>query len=204
VQRIGGDDAAVQRQQGEQLGHDRDLVRLARDPQLAQHQALLARPGADQVQRRPAALAVEGAARGLAVDRHHALHPLRQGRQIAGEAALESRRIEQPEDPREGVVARDAARQAQEPAQQRLRAAPEQRHVDAGLGAAQGREQRDHHHLVQRGAGRCPCAGRQARQNTPETAPCRPPLQSRRQDQKHLSTQKESTNSLCDSPGQRP
>ena len=44
VHRVGGDDAAVQRQQGQQLGHGRDLVRLAVDPQLAQHQALLDTP----------------------------------------------------------------------------------------------------------------------------------------------------------------
>jgi len=160
VEGIGGDDAAVQRQQSKQLRHGRDLVRSVGDPQLAEHQALLARPGADQVQRRPAGLAVERAARGLAIDRHHPLHPLGEGRQIAGEATLEGHRIEPPEDPREGVAARHPARQLEEAAQQRLLAPPEQRHacpraaspdpgVDAGLGAAQGGEQRDHHDLVQ-------------------------------------------------------
>ena len=99
VHGVGGDDAAIQRQHGQQLRHGRDLVRLALDPQLAQHQALLTRPGADQVQGRPALLAVEGAARGLAVDRDHALDQFRQGRQIAGEAGLEGHGIEQPEQP---------------------------------------------------------------------------------------------------------
>jgi len=207
VEGIGGDDAAVQRQQGKQLRQHRDLVRSVGDPQLAEHQALLARPGADQVQRRPAGLAVERAARGLAIDRHHPLHPLKEGRQIAGEATLEGHRIEQSEDPREGVVARDPARELEEPAQQRLLAPPEQRHAcpRAGIAGPGGRRRsrrrtrwraaRSSRSRPARGAGHCPCAGPQARQNTPETAPYRPPLQPGRQDQKHLSTQKESTNS---------
>ena len=50
VHGVGGDDAAIERQQGEQRRHGRDLVRLGGDPQLAEHQARLACPGADQVQ----------------------------------------------------------------------------------------------------------------------------------------------------------
>ncbi len=73
VHGIGGDDAALQRQQGEQLGQRRDLVGPVVDPQLTEHQARLAGPGADQMQRRPTLLAVKGAARGLAGDRDHAL-----------------------------------------------------------------------------------------------------------------------------------
>jgi hypothetical protein len=85
VHGIGSDDAAVERQQGEQFGQRHDLVG-AVDPPLAEHQALLAGPGADQVQRRPAVLAVERAPRGLAVDRDHALDLRGQRAQRAREA----------------------------------------------------------------------------------------------------------------------
>jgi len=136
VHRIGGDDAALERQKREQLGQRHDLVGTVVDPPLTEHQALLAGPGADQVQGRPAVLAVERAPRGLAVDRDHALDPISQRAQIAREAGFERAGIEAAEDPREGVVARHAARQPQEAAQQRLLAASEQGHVDAARGAA--------------------------------------------------------------------
>jgi hypothetical protein len=104
---------------------------------------------ADQVQGRPAVLAVERAPRGLAVDGDHALDLGGECAEVAREAGLERGGIEQPEDPRKGIVARHAARQAQEAAQQRLLAAAEQSHVDAAFGAAQRRHQRDHHDLIE-------------------------------------------------------
>jgi preprotein translocase subunit SecD len=149
VHGVGGHDAAFEGQQGEQLGHGRDLVGLAVDAQLAEHQALLAGPGADQMHGGLALLAVEGAARALAVDRHHALDARGERHQIAGEASLEGRGIEQAKDAREGVMARDATRQAQKAPQQRLLRAAEDRHVDAALAAGQAREQRDHDDVVE-------------------------------------------------------
>jgi hypothetical protein len=71
------------------------------------------------------------------------------GAEVAREASLDRGGIEPPEDPRKGIVARHSARQAREAAQQRLLAVAEQSHVDAALGAAQRRHQRDHHDLIE-------------------------------------------------------
>ena len=60
------------------------------------------------------------------------------------------RRIEQPEQPAEGVVARDAVLQHQKFLQKALLQPAEQRHVGTRLAAAQHRAQRDQHHLMQR------------------------------------------------------
>jgi hypothetical protein len=149
VHGIRGDDAALQAQHGQELRKGLDLVGLAVDLALAEDQARLAGEGADQMHGCPALAAVEGAAGRLAVEGDHPLDALGERCGIAGEAGLEGRGIEQAEDAREGVVARDAARQAQEAPQQRLPGTPEERHVDAGLGAAQGGEQRDHHDPVE-------------------------------------------------------
>jgi hypothetical protein len=96
------------------------------------------------VQRPAPALAVEAAPGGLAVDRDHlvaaglpgAPELLGEGGDEAAEAGLERVRLEQPEDPRERVVAGNAALQAQKTPQQGLLGAPEQGHVDAPFGAA--------------------------------------------------------------------
>ena len=73
VERIGGHDRAFQRQHGQQLRHRGDLVGFGVSGDLRQHQALLAAPGTDHVQRRFAAGAIEGAAQHLAIDRHNTL-----------------------------------------------------------------------------------------------------------------------------------
>ena len=151
MHRVGGDDLPVEGEQRQQLGQGLDLVAVAGDLLLAQHQPLLDRPGAHQVQRPAAALAVEAAPGGLAVDRDHLAGPglLGERRDEAAEAGLEGIGIEQPEEPREGVVARDAALQAQKTPQKRLLGAPEQGHVDAAFSAAQGGRQRDQQDLQQ-------------------------------------------------------
>src|SRR3954447_1937770 len=63
-------DAVLQGERLEQRRDRGDLVRLAIDLTLAEHQALLAGPGADPVQRPLRPAAVKGAAQRLAVDRH--------------------------------------------------------------------------------------------------------------------------------------
>ena len=97
------------------------------------------------------ALAIEAAPGGLAVDGDDRTAPDLPGKRgdEAAEAGLECVRVEQPEDPRERVVARNAALQAQKTPQQRLLGASEQGHVDASFGAAQGRRQRDQQDLQQ-------------------------------------------------------
>ncbi|MDF3017050.1 MAG: hypothetical protein K0R44_2275, partial [Thermomicrobiales bacterium] len=127
-------DAVVQGQRFEQRRDRGDLVRLAIDLTLAEHQALLAGPGADQVQR-PLGLA-EGAAQGFAIDRHDlAVEGLGKGLSPGGEAGLEGVRIDQHEDPPEGVVRGNAVGQGQEGPQPTHLGAAVERDVVPALGA---------------------------------------------------------------------
>src|SRR3954468_9760944 len=99
----------------EQLGDGGDLVRLAVDLALTEHQSLITGPGADQMQRAVIVAAAAGAPDGLAVNRHHlALALARQGLCPSYEAALERVRFDQHEDPPERVVRGNTVRQSQE------------------------------------------------------------------------------------------
>src|SRR4051794_7578760 len=83
-------DAVLQGERLEQRRDRSDLVRLAIDLTLAEHQALLAGPGADQVQRPLRPAAVKGAAQRLAVDRYDlAMEDLGKGLGPGAEAGLE-------------------------------------------------------------------------------------------------------------------
>ena len=130
--------------------HGDDLVRFVADRQLSQDQALIGRPGADQMQRRARRGPIEGAPEGLAVDRDNPLTGLGKALHEAEEPSVEAIRIEQPEHPREGVVARNAVLQRQKLFQKPPFRPPKQRHVGAGLTAAQHRTQRNDQQLVQR------------------------------------------------------
>lgn len=135
VHRVGGDRAAIEREQRQEFGQGRDLVAVAVDPALAQDQALLAGPGADQMQRAGPCTTVERAADGLAVDRHHLVDPGGKGCHEPPEASLKRFGVQQAEQAGEGIVTRDAARQAHEATEQRRLGLAEQGHVDAGLRA---------------------------------------------------------------------
>src|SRR3712207_9069712 len=90
------------------------------DLALTEHQSLITGPGADQVQRAVIVAAAARAPDGFAVDRHHlALDLAHQGLRPSREAGLKRIRIEQHEDPPEGVVRGDAVRQSQEALQPR-------------------------------------------------------------------------------------
>lgn len=143
VERVGGRDAAFERQQVQQLRHRRDLVGLAIDRKLTQQQPLLRRPGMQHVQRRLARSPVEGAPQRLAVDGHHALQSLGKVLHEAREAGLERPWVKQPEHPAEGVVARNAVPQARELPQERRLDLAKQRHVREILAAGQHGAQRD-------------------------------------------------------------
>src|SRR3954447_9240502 len=83
-------DAAVEMQGVEQLGDGGDLVRLAVDLALTEHQSLIARPGTDQMQRAVIVATAAGTPDGLAVDRHHlALYLTGQGLCPSRKTALE-------------------------------------------------------------------------------------------------------------------
>src|SRR3954465_11677003 len=80
-------DGALEMQGVEQFGDGGDLVRLAVDLALTEHQSLITGPGADQMQRAMIMAAITGAPDGLSVDRHHlALNLTRQGLYPAREA----------------------------------------------------------------------------------------------------------------------
>ena len=142
--------AAVEMQGVEQLGDGGDLVRLAVDLALTEHQSLITRPGADQMQRAVIVAAAAGAPDGLAVDRHHlALDLARQGLCPSREAALERVRIDQHEDPPERIVRGDAVRQGQEGLQPSLLAAPVKFDVLPAFRAGNHRAHRDHENVDQ-------------------------------------------------------
>src|SRR3954467_9097406 len=92
-------DGAVEMQGVKQLGDGGDLVRLAVDLALTEHQSLIARPGTDEMQRAVIVAAAAGTPDGLALNRHHlALDLARQGLCPSRKTALERVRIEQHED----------------------------------------------------------------------------------------------------------
>ena len=91
------------------------------------------------MQRREAGRPVEGAPQGLAIERHHALAAFGEPAHESEKAGVELGRIEQPEHPREGIVAGNAVLQPQELAQERLLGPPEQGHIRTILAPAQDR-----------------------------------------------------------------
>src|SRR3954463_8026564 len=143
-------DGAVEMQGVEQLGEGGDLVRLAIDLALTEHQPLITGPGADQVQRAVIVAAAAGAPDGLAVNRHHlTLHLTRQGLCPAREAALERVRIDQHEDPPERTVRGNTVRQVQKGLQPSLLAAPVKLDVLPAFRASDHRTHRDDENVDQ-------------------------------------------------------
>src|SRR3954451_23647793 len=143
-------DAAVEMQGVEQLGDGGDLVRLAVDLALTEHQSLIARPGTDEMQRAVIVAAAAGTPDGLAVDRHHlALDLARQGLCPSRKTALERVRIEQHEDPPERIVRGDTVWQGQEGLQPSLLAAAVKFDVLPAFRAGDYRAYRDHENIDQ-------------------------------------------------------
>src|SRR3954464_10405169 len=134
----------------EQLGDGSDLVRLAVDLALTEHQSLITGPGADQMQWAVIVAAAAGAPNGLAVDRHYLAFDLtRQGLCPARKATLERVRIDQHEDPSERIVRGDTVRQVQEGLQPSLLAAPVKFDVLPAFRASNHRAYRDHENVDQ-------------------------------------------------------
>src|SRR3954452_18756795 len=143
-------DGAVEMQGIEQLGDGGDLVRLAVDFALTEHQSLITGPGADQMQRAVIVAAAAGAPDGLAVDRHHlALDLTPQGLCPSRKTALERVRIDQHEDPPERIVRGDAVREGQESLQPSLLAAAVKFDVLPAFRAGDHRAYRDHENIDQ-------------------------------------------------------
>src|SRR3954452_20114829 len=147
---VQGHDAVLQRQRLEQRWDRGDLVRLAIDLTLAEGQALLAGPGADQMQGPLRPAAVEGAAQGLAVNGHDLpVEGLGKGLSPGAEAGLEGIRVDQPEDAPEGVVRGNAVRQAQERPQPAQLVTAIERDVVPALGTGDHSAHRDHQDIDQ-------------------------------------------------------
>src|SRR3954452_7150620 len=134
----------------EQLGDGGDLVRLAVDLALTEHQSLIARPGTDQMQRAVIVAAAAGTPDGLAVDRHHlALDLTRQGLCPSRKTALKRVRVDQHEDPPERIVRGNTVRQGQKGLQPSLLAAPVKRDVLPAFRAGDDRAYRDYENVDQ-------------------------------------------------------
>lgn len=117
---VTGHETALPRQHLPQGRQRRDRVRRRRDRDLAQPPPVGRRPGADQMQRSRAALAVMGAAPARAIDGDHLPRRLhRAGGHPGQKAALKLGRVQRREHPTEGVVRRNAVGQRQERAQPR-------------------------------------------------------------------------------------
>src|SRR3990170_5941643 len=150
MQGVERDHGALQFQQVQQFHGGRNLVALVVDRHVPQRQPQPARPGADQVQSRPALGRVEAAAERLAVQGHvlagqrtlEAGHPILQ-------AAQELARVESREHPAEGVVRGEAVLQPQEAAEPFPLLAAETGHVDPTLRPADRRAQGDDDHVHQ-------------------------------------------------------
>ena len=138
--RIDGDDRAFDRHQVEQFRDCHYFVRLLRHLDLAEHEALAGGEGGDHVDRRLAALAVVGAAQGLAVDRDHAFRRAGQRGDPGDEAALELIGIQGSEDVAKMIVRGRAVPKRPEPAHQVDLPSPEAGDVDEGVGARQNSE----------------------------------------------------------------
>ncbi len=91
----------------------------------------------------------ERALQRLAVNRHHARPRRPQILDEPAETASERRRVQQPEDPRKRIVARNAVLKGQKLAEQILTVNREIRKVRAVLGTAHRRRQRHRQHLQQ-------------------------------------------------------
>ena len=147
--RVDGDDAALDRQQLQQRRNRRDFVGLLLGAHLPEQQALRARPGTDDVQRR--AFGRARAAHALAVDRHHIprLDARRQRPQPGRDHLLQLIRIKPREHPRKGVVRGDAAGQLQKPRKPLALGMPELGDLVPVFGAPDHRADRDRQDVEQ-------------------------------------------------------
>ncbi len=129
VECIGGHDGTFQGQHPEQPGYGRNLVGLGIGGDLGQYQPLLRAPGADHVQSRLAAGAIERTAQDLAIDGHD---PLQMPRKLRHEPLKRIAKliwIQIAKQPAEGVVAGHAVGQGEKAAQKGLFRLGKQCHV---------------------------------------------------------------------------
>lgn len=144
IQRVGGDDPALQRQHPQQLDDSCALFGFGGRGDLSKDQPGIATPGADHVQRRPTVRRVDWPAQNFAVDGDDARAGLAEPRHESLKACAELVGIELAKYAAEGVVARDSVLKLQEVTEEFLLGFGKYRHVDRGLAARQHRARRYH------------------------------------------------------------
>ncbi len=146
---VGGDDPASEVKEPEKAAQGGDLASSLRPADLTQRQTAAGGEGVDQSERRTAPRPLESRPQPLAVDGDHAVLPrrVRQALREPREAGGEGVGIDDAKQPREGVVARDAAFEGQELPQKRFFRPAEQRKIHATLGARQRRRKRNRQHF---------------------------------------------------------
>ena len=152
VQCIRGNDTAFEVQQAQDLQGARCLV-AARGLALSQAHSRFRRPDVDHVQRGTLPAALEGTPQGFAVHRHHAAQfqsvGLGEACHEPAECGLERLRVQQAEDPAEGIVAGHPVLQLQDQSQQPFFGLPKRGHVRGALGATQCRRKSNEQNLQQ-------------------------------------------------------
>lgn len=146
---VEGDDAAGQFPAAQQFGHGGAFVALFRGAELAEHQPVARRPGADQMHGATARAAA--AAQGLAVEGddfagQRLAQPLGPGR----EGLRKLRGIQRREDPPESVVAGDALGQPEQAAQPCALRFAELLHLREALRAAKQRAEGEDQDVAER------------------------------------------------------
>jgi hypothetical protein len=147
MDRVGGDQRALQIEHLQQRARRDDFAAARRHRFLADHQLRLCGEGGDHLKRARSGGAVEGAAQRLAVDRHHPAAVCAQRVEKAPEAGRQRPRIDQPQQPRKRVVARQAILKMQKLPEKLLPILGEVREFDATLAAADRRRQRVRQHF---------------------------------------------------------
>src|SRR5215207_4606461 len=143
-------DAVLQCELVQQFRDRCDLVRRLVNTTLAQHEALLARPGAHQVQGGSLPAAIERAPERLAIDGDHlALKAVHERADPGREPALEGIGIDEHEHTPEGIVRGNAGWQIQEGAQPCQLAAAVERDVVPALSTADYGADRNHQNVDQ-------------------------------------------------------
>src|SRR5215217_1833029 len=143
-------DAVLQRELVQQFRDGCDLVGRLMDAALAQHEALLARPGTHEVQGGSLPAAIERAPERLAINGDHlALKAVHEGADPGREPALEGIGIDEHEHAPEGIVRWNAVGQVQEGAQPRQFAAAVEGDVVPALGTGDHGADRNHQNVDQ-------------------------------------------------------
>ena len=147
VQGITGDQRTLDVDQTQQNAGGDDLAFLVPGRDLADDHTRLGGKRGDDVERRAPGSPVEGAAHRLAIDGDDARASLAQPVEEPCKAGGKGNRVEQAEQPREGVAAGQAHGQVEEVAEQRFAVAGKVGEIHTAFGAADRRAERNREHV---------------------------------------------------------